>query len=92
MEKNHFDFLEKKELDWESLCCRCGGCCGAFDDPCTHLKMESDGIFFCDSYETRFGPQTTVSGQRFECVPIKKLLRTYWPQWNKCSYKKLQHV
>ncbi|MFO8052684.1 MAG: hypothetical protein R6U54_01820 [Candidatus Omnitrophota bacterium] len=82
--------LEKKEQEWESLCVRCGACCGAFDDPCLHLKKDKFGNYYCQIYSKRFGIRKTLNGQLFRCVPIKKLLRTHWKNDHLCPYKKLQ--
>ncbi|MFC1548492.1 hypothetical protein ACFL5E_00880 [Candidatus Omnitrophota bacterium] len=60
-----------KEEDFEIACKRCGKCCGSLDDPCWNLSKTPDGEFFCEDYANRFGPQKTVSGKDFECVPIR---------------------
>ncbi|MCF7869750.1 MAG: hypothetical protein K9L69_02500 [Candidatus Omnitrophica bacterium] len=80
--------LEEKEKKWESLCLRCGACCGAYDDPCTHLQKDHTGKFYCDIYPSRFGVRKTVSGQLFRCVPIKQILHTHWRKDYHCPYKK----
>jgi hypothetical protein len=59
-----------KEREFEDLCKRCGACCGAQDDPCSNL-VEQDGTYFCRAYTGRLGPQRTVSGKEFNCVPIR---------------------
>jgi hypothetical protein len=81
-------YLEKKEKEWEDLCLRCGACCGAFDDPCIHLKKNKNNKFYCDIYPERFGIRKTVSGQLFRCVPIKQILHTHWIKDYQCPYKK----
>jgi len=60
------------EKKFESLCRRCGQCCGALDDPCEELvKVERDK-YFCKSYENRLGRKRTLSGAVFSCVPIRE--------------------
>jgi uncharacterized cysteine cluster protein YcgN (CxxCxxCC family) len=61
-----------KSDEYEELCTRCGICCGSEDgDPCQNLVFDLEkNAFFCKDYENRLGPQTTVSGQSFNCVPI----------------------
>ncbi|MCF7877336.1 MAG: hypothetical protein K9M14_03305 [Candidatus Omnitrophica bacterium] len=82
--------LEKKEEDWENLCLRCGACCGAYDDPCLHLRKGKNNKFYCNIYHNRFGIRKTVRGELFRCVPIKQLLNTHWEEDRRCPYKKLQ--
>lgn len=60
-----------KEEEFESLCKRCGECCGSLDEPCQNLVKKDDGTFFCRDYENRLGPQKTVSGKAFNCVLIR---------------------
>lgn len=78
---------ERQEDFWESLCSRCGYCCGALDDPCEHLRKNKDG-FFCDIYKNRFGEHRTVSGKKMKCVPIRTILHESWSGDEHCSYKK----
>jgi len=79
--------LKTKEDEFEAVCVRCGACCGAFDgDACLHLKKDSLGKYYCDTYETRLGPQVTVTGKSFECVPIKDVLRYSYTREQKCAY------
>jgi uncharacterized cysteine cluster protein YcgN (CxxCxxCC family) len=89
MEKSRYEAYKlKKEKELESLCVRCGACCGAFDqDPCVHLKTAKDGKYFCDIYENRLGRQKTVSGKSFECVRIEENLREFDP-YPSCAYGK----
>jgi len=82
-------YLEEKEKDWESICLRCGACCGAYDDPCEHLKKDNQGLYYCDIYANRLGKRKTVSGDVFWCVPVKEILHTWWPGCHLCSYKKM---
>ncbi|HRZ14628.1 MAG TPA: hypothetical protein P5110_03865 [Candidatus Omnitrophota bacterium] len=78
----------KKEQEWEALCCRCGACCGAFEDPCQHLQKTASGTFICGIYEERFGVQRSVGGREFRCVPIRTILDKYWTHDCLCAYKK----
>jgi uncharacterized cysteine cluster protein YcgN (CxxCxxCC family) len=87
--RSHLEYLEEKEREWERLCRRCGGCCGAYDDPCRHLKKDRDNKFYCEIYTTRFGPRKSVNGEDFVCVPIKEILHTHWKKDYLCVYKKL---
>ncbi len=80
--------LKQKEEEWESLCIRCGGCCGAYDDPCQHLKEDARGKFYCAIYDKRFGPQKTVGGNGFNCVFVKEIINTRWSNDHLCIYKK----
>lgn len=86
--KNCQDYLEKKESQWESLCIRCGGCCGAYDDPCIFLKKSKKDGFYCSIYNNRFGSRKALSGEEFDCVPVKEILCTHWKNDHLCSYKK----
>lgn len=61
----------KQEEDFEALCSRCGACCGALDDPCSNLVKGEGGQYFCKDYSDRLGPQKTVLGLSFTCVPIQ---------------------
>lgn len=85
--KTCLEYLEEKEHQWESLCIRCGGCCGAFDDPCRHLKKTKSNKTYCEIYENRFGLRKTVSGEEFRCVPVKEIIRTHWKNDHLCACK-----
>jgi len=87
LQKCH-NYLKQKDKEWESLCLRCGACCGAFDDPCLHLKKDKKDKFFCSIYSQRFGIRKTANGEVFQCVPIKKILSTPWKRDYNCPYKK----
>ncbi|MDD4294848.1 MAG: hypothetical protein PHP69_04985 [Candidatus Omnitrophica bacterium] len=84
--------FQKNEKEWEALCIRCGGCCGAFDDPCKHLRKGSDGKFFCEIYDHRFGVRESVKGEKFDCVHITKILDVPWKNDHLCVYKKLKKM
>jgi len=86
-EPDYIIFQKEQELRWESLCARCGACCGALDgDPCEHLAEEAPGRFFCRIYENRFGLRTTRSGRLFRCLPIRYILHDAWPGRERCVY------
>ncbi|MFA6281402.1 MAG: hypothetical protein WCY05_02735 [Candidatus Omnitrophota bacterium] len=72
---------------WEAICRRCGGCCGAFDDPCQHLKKDSNNLYICEIYLNRLGTRKTIRGENFNCVSIKKILNTSWKNDWLCAYK-----
>ncbi|MFH1505015.1 MAG: hypothetical protein ABIH08_06500 [Candidatus Omnitrophota bacterium] len=82
-------YFKDKNKEWESLCIRCGGCCGAYDDPCEHLKKEKTGKFYCKIYTQRFGEHISVKGEKFDCVPVQEILKTHWKKDYLCVYKKL---
>jgi len=90
MDNQHYDQWQKmQESRWESLCGRCGACCGAAEgDPCEHLRGSKRGEYYCAVYENRFGLHKTVSGKPFECVPIRQILHKSWPGDECCGYKK----
>ena len=58
--------------EFESLCHRCGACCGAHDDPCSNLIREPGGRYVCGDYANRLASQKTLSGVSFNCVPIRE--------------------
>lgn len=86
------EYLESKEKRYEFLCRHCGACCGAYDDPCKHLKKDHRGVYFCDIYSTRFGLRETVGGEKFFCVPIREMLKSSWPKDYLCPYKNYYRV
>ncbi|NQT27995.1 MAG: hypothetical protein HQ570_00165 [Candidatus Omnitrophica bacterium] len=86
--KDYLNYLKSKEKEWEKFCIRCGGCCGAYDDPCLHLK-EGKKKFRCEIYSERFGTRKSVEGEEFNCVPVKEILNTHWKNDYLCVYKKL---
>lgn len=81
--------LKEKEDEFEAICSRCGACCGAYDgDRCSRLKGDGPGRYYCDAYGTRLGMQQTVSGKKFECVPIRDVLRYSYTREQRCAYLK----
>ncbi len=68
-----------EEADFESLCKRCGTCCGRDDEPCSNLAADEKGNYYCRSYENRFGPQITIGGCKFNCVSIREVLKFSLP-------------
>ena len=85
-----YEDLQNKELQaWESLCGRCGACCGLFEgDPCEHLVKSETGSYQCAIYENRFGLRKSVGGREFMCVPIRNILHQSWVGDQCCGYKK----
>ncbi|MEI8350482.1 MAG: hypothetical protein WCI77_10075 [Candidatus Omnitrophota bacterium] len=81
------EYFQKKEQEWDSVCRRCGTCCGAFDDPCRHLKKDNTGKHYCEIYQYRFGVRQAQGGEKFDCVPIKEILHTSWKNDWLCAYK-----
>ncbi len=80
--------LEAKEKEQDDLCLRCGACCGAYDDPCEHLRKDKEATFYCKIYSQRLGTRKTVGGELFQCVMIKEIIDTYWKNDHLCIYKK----
>ncbi len=73
--------------EYESLCRRCGSCCGAYDgDPCANLEKTPDNRYFCRVYNARLGPQKTVSGKSFTCVLIRENLKKSRLPFPRCPY------
>jgi uncharacterized cysteine cluster protein YcgN (CxxCxxCC family) len=83
------EYLRKKEEAWEALCTRCGACCGAHDDPCRHLARQADGKYVCAIYASRLGIQESVSGRKFKCVHINRILDQNWFGDRECAYKRI---
>jgi len=81
-------YFEIKEKEWENLCIRCGGCCGAYDDPCIHLKIDKGNRYYCEIYTRRLGERVSIKGEKFDCVPVKEILNTHWKKDYLCVYKK----
>ena len=84
-------FENMSDEEFETICSRCGACCGAYDnDPCSHLKKSGNNQYYCDIYENRFGFHRTVNGNRIKCIPIKKKLNQGpWIGDGLCAYKNL---
>ena len=83
--ENH---LKEMEMAHETLCKRCGACCGSNDaDPCVRLLKDDKGRYYCSVYESRLGLQRTVSDQEFSCVPLRSILFEPWAGSWKCNYK-----
>ncbi len=81
---------DKKELEHEALCKRCGACCGVLEnDPCEHLKKDLDDRYFCSIYENRFGMRKTLKGEPILCVPLRNILHKTWWGRIECSYYKV---
>ncbi len=76
--------------EFESICTRCGACCGAYDgDPCEELRQGEDGLYYCQVYENRLGQHHTVKGLEMDCVHITTKLNESWIGDELCAYKKL---
>lgn len=83
---------EKQSAQWEAKCTRCGSCCGvAENDPCENLIALENNTYACRVYENRFGPQRTVGGRVFQCVPLRWIINQHWPGDYLCGYKKKSH-
>jgi uncharacterized cysteine cluster protein YcgN (CxxCxxCC family) len=84
-----YETTQKRLEAWyESLCRRCGKCCGAGEvDPCANLHEAEDGTFVCAVYETRLGKQKTVSGREFNCVLVREVLQHDGALLD-CAYRK----
>ena len=82
-------YQEEKFRRYESICKRCGACCGAIDgDPCKNLGRDSNGRYYCKVYENRFGPQQTISGKWFNCTPIREVIAHEGARPG-CAYRRL---
>ena len=75
---SYTQYIQKKEREHESLCKRCGICCGILNDPCIHLKKDSSKQFFCEIYFKRIGHHSSKEGNTFRCVPIRNILHENW--------------
>ena len=79
----------QKQDEWarefESLCLRCGKCCGLEQDPCANLVKDVHGKYACKAYNERLGSQKTVSGKTFTCVPIREVIKKGLPS-SSCGY------
>lgn len=90
MEDEEYIFCQEKQFDrYESICARCGACCGAEDgDQCVNLEKAADGKYFCKVYENRLGPQRTISGKSFHCIPIGDVIMNLGARPN-CAYRRV---
>jgi uncharacterized cysteine cluster protein YcgN (CxxCxxCC family) len=89
MDSNRYsEYASGKEEEFESICKRCGECCGSLDDPCRNLAKMDNGTYFCKDYSNRLGPQKTVSGKYFNCIPIREYISRDTLRPN-CAYRKL---
>lgn len=86
--KRYLRHLKFKENEWENLCIKCGACCGAYDDPCRHLKKSGNNKFYCRIYSNRLGTRKTIGGEEFDCVLVKEIMYTYWKNDCLCACKK----
>ncbi len=69
------EYLKNKEEEFESVCKRCGRCCGADNDPCRNLEKAPDGRYFCREYSDRLKQQRTARGNSFHCVSIREHMK-----------------
>lgn len=81
------EHLHAKGEEFESICIRCGRCCGLEEDPCNNLIKNPDGTYFCTEYSSRLGPQKTISNKPFNCVSIRDRIKN-GSLPIKCAYKK----
>ena len=89
-DKRYEKHLMTQSERYEGACKRCGECCGSTDgDPCANLDRDTvSGRYFCRSYDDRLGPQKTLSGRMFNCVPIRDIIRQGLLRPN-CAYNKV---
>jgi hypothetical protein len=74
----------------ESICRRCGICCGSDDgDPCVQLRQNKKGEFHCAIYSERFGLRKTVKGNFFMCIPIERALKNRPELKEICAYARV---
>ncbi|MDP3790034.1 MAG: hypothetical protein Q8R48_06510 [Candidatus Omnitrophota bacterium] len=86
MEDSYLRKQEEQFREYEGRCLRCGECCGVNGtDPCANLIKQSDGKYYCSVYENRLGPQKTVSGNVFNCVTIRDVVR-FGVSYRSCPY------
>jgi hypothetical protein len=87
-EEIYTDRMKALEEAHESLCGRCGECCGAAgSDPCSRLLKNPDGTFTCSAYSDRLGPQQSRSGNIFTCVTIRDV-HAHGVYYNGCAYNR----
>ncbi|MCK5578438.1 MAG: hypothetical protein KAI63_02825 [Planctomycetes bacterium] len=90
--KSYFLHQETQYRQHESLCKRCGTCCGsADDDPCKHLKsfktIDNQVKYYCATYQDRFRTHQTKKGTSIQCVPIRAKRFETWPGSESCGYR-----
>lgn len=86
--KRYETYQKERENWYESLCKRCGKCCGAGgQDPCKNLLEFGDGTYKCKVYPNGPGEQETVTGKKFNCVPIREVIK-YRDTLLDCAYRK----
>jgi len=83
----YYEQLEQMDREFESICRMCGECCGSSDDPCVNLAEKGNGIYVCVCYDNRIGEQRTVSGKKFNCVPIREHIKNKSLRPN-CAYQR----
>jgi len=84
--------LEEGYVKYDSLCTRCGECCGAgSEDPCAKLVGDRQGAYNCSVYNVRLGVRETVSGKIFTCVAIRDNIRSGFSHPD-CVYVKKTEV
>lgn len=90
MENEECTLYQEEQFErYESICARCGACCGAEDgDQCVNLAKAEDGKYFCKVYENRLGPQRTISGKSFHCIPIREVIMNTGDRSN-CAYRRI---
>ncbi|MFH1479275.1 MAG: hypothetical protein ABIG92_05840 [Candidatus Omnitrophota bacterium] len=90
MDEELYKELEsRKEERYESICRRCGVCCGVLEsDPCEHLEKNESNKYFCSIYKDRLGLRKTAKGKHFLCIPIRDAILNKWSDRDKCAYTK----
>ncbi len=88
-EDRYRSWQEDHWREWEETCLSCGMCCGIKEgDPCEQLVFKDNGTYMCRVYANRLGPQRTIQGRKFHCVPIRDILHQSWTGDDMCAYKK----
>jgi len=67
------------------------GGAGASTDPCVNLVPDGPGRYKCSIYDRRLGPQRTVSGKSFTCVPIRENYKLGIP-YSGCGYARTKNI
>lgn len=85
-EKAYEKVCADREALHESICTRCGQCCGADgEDPCVNLEKLDNGTYSCRIYEKRHGLRQTRSGRSFMCVNIRDVIKS-GARYDNCPY------